>query len=141
MTSVLRASTSIAPYISPAFHRSGVREARRSNRCLAYDRGQRNAYAVAPDFKPVRTSLNDDGVVLTDLSISDDGSTVACPRQRAVEAVANPSTMAGADLRARTSEERHGGYGGHPHSRRRSLGGVREGWSDRVRVARCAGGR
>src|SRR5690348_7683584 len=46
---------------------------------LGYDRGQRNVYtAAAPDFRPVRLTkfLDDNGIVLTDLEISDDGSVV-----------------------------------------------------------------
>ncbi|HTE43975.1 MAG TPA: prolyl oligopeptidase family serine peptidase [Gemmatimonadaceae bacterium] len=73
-------SSSIAPYIAPAFPEDLV-SAKKADRVawLAYDHGQRNVYtAAAPDFKPVRLSkfLNDDGIVLSDLSISDDGSTV-----------------------------------------------------------------
>jgi dipeptidyl aminopeptidase/acylaminoacyl peptidase len=103
LTSVLRAqaSTSIAPYISPAFP-SDLVSAKRADRIawLAYDRGQRNAYAAAaPDFKPVRLTsfLNDDGVVLTDLSISDDGSTVVFVRGSEPNRegwIANPSSDA-----------------------------------------------
>ena len=50
---------------------------------LGYDRGQRNVYtASAPDFKPVRITkfLDDNGIVLTDLAISDDGSVVTFVR-------------------------------------------------------------
>jgi dipeptidyl aminopeptidase/acylaminoacyl peptidase len=46
---------------------------------IAYEEGKRNVYtAAAPDFAPVRltTFLNDDGVDLTGVEISDDGSTV-----------------------------------------------------------------
>ena len=98
-------STSIAPYIAPAFP-SDLVSAKRADRIawLAYDHGQRNAYtAVAPDFKPVRLTsfMNDDGVVLTDLSISDDGSTVVFVRGSAPNRegwIANPSSdVAGAD--------------------------------------------
>ena len=98
-------ATSIAPYIAPAFP-SDLVSAKRADRIawLAYDHGQRNAYAaVAPDFKPVRLTsfLNDDGVVLTDLSISDDGSTVVFVRGSAPNRegwIANPSSdVAGAD--------------------------------------------
>jgi dipeptidyl aminopeptidase/acylaminoacyl peptidase len=107
LTSVLgaQAATSIAPYISPAFP-SDLVSAKRADRIawLAYDRGQRNAYAAAaPDFKPVRLTnfLNDDGVVLTDLSISNDGSTVVFVRGSEPNRegwIANPSSdAAGAD--------------------------------------------
>ncbi|HEX5069984.1 MAG TPA: prolyl oligopeptidase family serine peptidase [Vicinamibacterales bacterium] len=46
---------------------------------IAYERGKRNVYtAAAPQFAPVRVTafLKDDGVDMTDLRISDDGSTV-----------------------------------------------------------------
>jgi dipeptidyl aminopeptidase/acylaminoacyl peptidase len=74
-------TSSIAPYIAPAFPEDLV-SAKRAERVawIAYDHGQRNVYtAAAPDFKPVRVTsfLDDDGIVLSDLSISDDGSTVS----------------------------------------------------------------
>jgi dipeptidyl-peptidase 4 len=50
---------------------------------IAYDQGKRNVYtAAAPAFTPVRltTYLKDDGVDLTGLEISDDGSTVVFVR-------------------------------------------------------------
>ncbi|MDQ6611209.1 MAG: prolyl oligopeptidase family serine peptidase [Gemmatimonadota bacterium] len=65
---------------------------------LANERGQRNVYtAVAPSFKPVRLTsfLEDNGVVLTDLSISDDGQIVSFVRGSAPNAegwFANPSS-------------------------------------------------
>ena len=43
----------------------------------AYEHGQRNVYtAAAPDFKPVRLTnvVKDDGVELSDVAISNDGS-------------------------------------------------------------------
>jgi dipeptidyl-peptidase 4 len=72
--------SSVAPYIAPAFPEEPV-AARKADRIawLAYDHGQRNVYtAAAPDFKPVRITkfLDDDGVVLSDLEISDDGTIV-----------------------------------------------------------------
>ncbi|HTI63413.1 MAG TPA: S9 family peptidase, partial [Gemmatimonadaceae bacterium] len=72
--------SSVAPYIAPAFPEELV-AARKADRIawLAYDHGQRNVYtAAAPDFKPVRITkfLDDDGVVLSDLEISDDGTIV-----------------------------------------------------------------
>ena len=121
---------------------------------LAYDHGQRNVYAAAaPDFKPVRLTsfLNDDGVVLTDLSISDDGSTVAFVRGSEPNRegwIANPSSdvagggsndLGGAHERRRGVETRGGQCTGAVA--RRSLRRVREGWSDlsRARGARRAG--
>jgi dipeptidyl aminopeptidase/acylaminoacyl peptidase len=73
-------TSSIAPYIAPAFPEELV-AAKSVDRIawLAYDHGQRNAYtAAAPDFKPVRITsfLDDDGIVLSNLDISDDGSTI-----------------------------------------------------------------
>jgi len=74
------ATSSVAPYIAPAFPEDLV-SAKKVDRVawLAYDQGRRNVYtAAAPDFKPVKLSnfTADDGVVLSDLEISDDGSTV-----------------------------------------------------------------
>src|SRR4029078_8298085 len=46
---------------------------------IAYEQGKRNVYtAIAPAFAPVRLTayLKDDGVELTDVTISADGSTV-----------------------------------------------------------------
>ncbi len=75
-----QAPSSVAPYIAPAFPEE-LMSAGQVDRVawLAYDHGGRNVYtAAAPDFKPLRITkfLEDDGIVLTDLSISDDGSTV-----------------------------------------------------------------
>src|SRR5512133_428113 len=101
----VQTATSIAPYISPAFP-SDLVSAKLADRIawLSYERGQRNAYAAAaPDFKPVRLTnfSNDDGVVLTNLSISDDGSTVVFVRGSEPNRegwIANPSSdVAGAD--------------------------------------------
>ena len=50
---------------------------------IANDKGMRNVFtAAAPDFKPVRVTsyLKDDGVDTTQLSISDDGTTVSFTR-------------------------------------------------------------
>jgi hypothetical protein len=50
---------------------------------IAYERGKRNVYtAAAPTFAPVRLTafLKDDGVEMTGLRISDDGSTVVFVR-------------------------------------------------------------
>jgi dipeptidyl-peptidase-4 len=73
-------SSSVAPYIAPAFPEDLV-SAKKVDRVawLAYDQGRRNVYtAAAPDFKTVKLTkfTEDDGIVLSDLSISDDGSTV-----------------------------------------------------------------
>jgi dipeptidyl-peptidase 4 len=64
---------------------------------IAYDQGKRNVYiASAPAYAPVRmtTYLKDDGVDLTGLRISDDGSTVVFMRGSAANRQgwnANPS--------------------------------------------------
>ncbi|HEY3885292.1 MAG TPA: hypothetical protein VGL62_08805, partial [Vicinamibacterales bacterium] len=50
---------------------------------IANDRGRRNVYtAAAPGFHPIRVTsyLNDDGIDVTQLSISDDGATVTFTR-------------------------------------------------------------
>ncbi len=55
---------------------------------VAYDQGKRNVYtAAAPAFAPVRLTayLKDDGVDLTELRISDDGSTVVFVRGSAAK--------------------------------------------------------
>jgi dipeptidyl aminopeptidase/acylaminoacyl peptidase len=65
---------------------------------IAYDRGMRNVYAAAaPDFKAVRLTkfLDDDGVVLSDLEISGDGSIVSFVRGSEPNRqgwIANPSS-------------------------------------------------
>jgi dipeptidyl aminopeptidase/acylaminoacyl peptidase len=64
---------------------------------MAYERGMRNVYsAAAPDFKPVRLTrfLEDDGIDLTDVELSDDGSIAVFVRGSApnrVGWIANPS--------------------------------------------------
>jgi len=64
---------------------------------IAYDRGQRNVYtAAAPDFRPVRLTrfLEDNGIDVTSLRISDDGSVVVFVRGYTLgreERAANPT--------------------------------------------------
>ena len=64
---------------------------------IAYERGMRNVFtAAAPNFSPVRVTsfLRDDGVDLTDVSLSDDGSLAVFVRGSApnrVGWIANPS--------------------------------------------------
>ncbi|MCI0485511.1 MAG: prolyl oligopeptidase family serine peptidase [Blastocatellia bacterium] len=70
--------------LSPAYPFEMV-SAKKADRIawIAYERGMRNVYtAAAPDFKPVRLTINleDDGNDLTNLRISDDGSTVVFVR-------------------------------------------------------------
>ena len=74
----------IAQFLSPASPLE-VRAARHADRIawMTYERGMRNVYtAAAPDFKPVRLTkfLDDDGIDLTDVTISDDGSIVVFVR-------------------------------------------------------------
>jgi dipeptidyl-peptidase-4 len=65
---------------------------------LAYDQGKRNVYtAVAPAFQPVRLTsfMKDDGTDLTDIAVSEDGSTVAFVRGHTPNRdgwIANPSS-------------------------------------------------
>jgi dipeptidyl-peptidase 4 len=100
-------ASSVAPYIAPAFPEELV-SAKKVDRIawLAYDHGQRNVYAAAaPEFRPVRLTafLEDNGIVLSDLSISDDGSTVVFlrggePNRRGW--IADPSSDPGGSERA-----------------------------------------
>ena len=71
-------------FLSPAYP-SELVSAKKADRVawIAYDRGLRNIYsAAAPDFKAVRLTkfLEDDGVILSELEISDDGSVVTFVR-------------------------------------------------------------
>jgi dipeptidyl aminopeptidase/acylaminoacyl peptidase len=92
-------SSSVAPFISPGFP-SDLVSAKKADRIawIVYERGLRNVYAAsAPDFKPVRLTkfLADDGVVLSDLEISDDGSVVSFTRGSESNRegwIANPSS-------------------------------------------------
>ncbi len=89
----------IDQFLSPGFP-SELVSAKKADRIawLTYERGQRNVYtAVAPDFKPVRLTkfLDDDGVTLSELSISDDGSIVTFVRGSEPNGegwIANPSS-------------------------------------------------
>jgi hypothetical protein len=74
----------IEQFLSPAYP-SELVSAKKADRVawIAYDRGRRNIYtAAAPDFKPVRLTkfLDDDGIILSELEISDDGSIVTFVR-------------------------------------------------------------
>ena len=90
---------SVAPFLSPGFP-SDLVAAKKADRIawLVYERGMRNVYtAAAPDFKPVRLTkfLGDDGVILSDLAISDDGSVVTFTRGSEPNRegwIANPSS-------------------------------------------------
>ena len=75
---------SIGPYLAPAYPYELVSAARADRVAwLAYEEGRRNVYsAAAPGFRPVRLTrfLEDDGIDLTTLSISADGSVVVFVR-------------------------------------------------------------
>jgi dipeptidyl-peptidase 4 len=96
---VLPAQTrvSIDQFLAPAFPFELV-AARKTDRIawLAFERGQRNVYtAIAPSFTPVRITrhLEDDGVDLSSLRLSDDGAVVVFVRGHAPNRagwVANP---------------------------------------------------
>ncbi|HEX6322282.1 MAG TPA: prolyl oligopeptidase family serine peptidase, partial [Vicinamibacterales bacterium] len=88
-----------ADYISPGYPMALV-AAQKADRIawIAYEEGKRNVYsAAAPAWTPVRLTsfMNDDGVDMTDLAISDDGGVVAFVRGHALNRddwVANPSS-------------------------------------------------
>ena len=104
----------MAQFMSPAFPLELV-AARKAPRIawIANDKGRRNVYtAAAPAFVPVRVTqyLNDDGVDLTQLSISDDGSTVVFTRGHTpnregwiADPTANPQGIERAIWAARTA--------------------------------------
>ena len=89
---------SVADFLSPASPLTLV-SANKADRVawMAYDRGMRNVYtAAAPSFTPVRVTsfLEDNGIDLTDVEISDDGSVIVFVRGSAPNRfgwVANPS--------------------------------------------------
>jgi len=91
----------IGQFLSPGFP-SELVSAKKADRIawIVYERGLRNIYtAVAPDFRPIRLTkfLEDNGTVLSDLSISDDGSTVVFVRGSEPNRegwIANPSSVA-----------------------------------------------
>jgi dipeptidyl aminopeptidase/acylaminoacyl peptidase len=98
-----RAATTPGPtidqFLSPAYPQDLV-AARKADRIAwwTYERGQRNVYtAAAPAFRPVRLThfTDDNGVDISDVSISDDGSIVAFARGTAPNRdgwVANPTS-------------------------------------------------
>ena len=93
-----QAKPTIEQFLSPASPLD-LASAKKADRVawMAYDRGMRNVYtAAAPDFKPVRLTrfLDDDGVDLTGVKLSDDGSIAVFIRGSApnrVGWIANPS--------------------------------------------------
>jgi dipeptidyl-peptidase-4 len=90
---------SIDNYIAPGYPYELV-AARKADRIawLVYERGQRNVYtAAAPAYTPTRLTrhLEDDGIDLTGLRISDDGATVVFVRgheENRDRWVANPTS-------------------------------------------------
>ena len=97
--------SSIDSYLAPGYPFELV-AAKKADRIawLVYERGMRNVYTAAPPaFTPVRLTrhLDDDGIDLTDLRISDDGTIVTFVRGHAPNRagwVANPlSNPDGAD--------------------------------------------
>lgn len=78
------AAPTIEQFLSPAYPQDLV-SAKKSDAIAwwAYERGQRNVYAAAaPAFRPVRLTnfTKDDGIDISDVNISDDGSTVVFVR-------------------------------------------------------------
>jgi dipeptidyl aminopeptidase/acylaminoacyl peptidase len=102
-----RNTATVDQFLSAAYPFSLV-SARKAERLawISYDEGKRNVYtAVAPAWRPVRltTFLRDDGTDLSDVRISDDGSTVAFVRGHAPNRdgwVANPNSNPGGAERA-----------------------------------------
>lgn len=80
----VQSKPSIAQFLAPAMPADLV-SARKADRIawLSYEAGVRNVFsAAAPDFKPMQITKfhGDDGVTLSDLQLSDDGSSVAFVR-------------------------------------------------------------
>ena len=78
------APPTIDQYLSPAYPQDLV-SAKKADRIAwwAYDKGLRNVYtAAAPSFRPVRLTsfVDDNGVEISDVEISDDGSVVTFAR-------------------------------------------------------------
>ncbi len=88
----------VEQFMSPASPLE-LTSARRTDRVawMSYEKGMRNVYtAAAPDFRPVRLTrfLDDDGIDLTNVKISDDGRIIVFVRGHAPNRmgwVANPS--------------------------------------------------
>src|SRR5687767_1363180 len=92
------AAPSIAAFLSPSSPLSLV-AAKKADRLawMAYEKGMRNVYtAAAPSFTPVKlTRFNeDDGIDLTNVTVSDDGRTIVFIRGHAPNRdgwIANPN--------------------------------------------------
>lgn len=127
--------TAVDRFLAPAYPYELV-SAKKAERAawIAYERGRRNVYtAAAPAFVPVRLTRNlqDDGVDLTSLSISDDGSLVVFVRGHDPNRegwVANPTSQAdGAERNvwaARTTAPSTGSAPGGPWRIARGVTGV-----------------
>jgi dipeptidyl aminopeptidase/acylaminoacyl peptidase len=155
LASGIRAQTasSVAPFISPGFP-SDLVSAKKADRIawLVYERGMRNVYAAsAPDFKPVRLTkfLDDDGVILSDLEISDDGSVVTFTRGSESNPqgwIANPSSNPDGPERAIWAARTNGtgawkltqGEGGALAPDGASVAFAKDGQIYRVRVSQAA---
>jgi dipeptidyl-peptidase-4 len=79
-----QSSPTMAQFLSAGYP-YGLVSARKADRIawIAHERGQRNVYtAAAPDFRPVRVTrfLEDNGIDIKGLAISDDGSVVVFVR-------------------------------------------------------------
>ncbi len=105
-TAAAAGAPTIDQFISAAYPLELV-SAKRAERIawIAYDRGQRNVYTAAgPQFRPVRVTrfLEDNGIDVTSLRISDDGGLVVFVRGYTLgreERAANPTSDAnGASL-------------------------------------------
>ena len=98
-TAAAQSKPTIDQFMSPGFP-SELVSADKADRVawLAEERGRRNVFtAAAPGWKPVRLTsfMADDGVVLSDLAMSDDGAIVSFVRGSAPNRegwVANPSS-------------------------------------------------
>jgi len=148
-----QSASSVAPFISPGFP-SDLVSAKKADRVawLVYERGMRNVYAAsAPDFKPVRLTkfLDDDGVILSDLEISDDGSVVTFTRGSESNPqgwIANPSSNPSGPERAIWAARTNGtgawkltqGEGGSLAPDGASVAFAKEGQIYRVRVSQTA---
>jgi dipeptidyl aminopeptidase/acylaminoacyl peptidase len=98
-SAIAQSRPTIDQFMAPGFP-SDLVSAKHADRIawIANERGRRNVFtAAAPGWRPVRLTsfLADDGVVLTDLTISDDGAIVVFVRGSAPNRdgwVANPSS-------------------------------------------------
>ena len=139
-----QAAAGYQQFLSPASPLEVV-TARRVDRVawVTFEEGKRNAYtAAAPAFAPVRLTnfMKDDGIDMSGVRISDDGSTVVFVRGTAPNRdgwVANPTADPNGPERAIWAVRTSGGprvacrRGGGPRARaRRELGAVRAGRAD-----------